>query len=113
MKIIPVKTKTSSDGKPRVCWALLFPDADTPEVLADYRNALTQCAKYILSSEDTDGRMDDELFFIIQLAEFITVGIDNFHKENTTWENFVKTQLHELAVEVRRRKEEGGSDEAA
>lgn len=113
MKIIPVKLQLKSEKRASVHWALLFPDACRPEDLIDYRNALTQCAKSILCDDEKSVLLSDELFYLIQLAEFITVGIDDYHNEKVAWEQFAKTQLHELAVEVRRRKEEGGTDEAA
>ena len=113
MKIIPVKTRLNCDSQPRVYWAVLFPDVCRPDDLVTYRNALTESAKTILCSDEMTENMNDVIFSLIQMAEFIATGIDEFHDKKTTWEQFARTQLHELAVEVRRRREEGGHDEAA
>ena len=113
MKIIPVKLQLCCDKKPRVYWSVLFPDVFGPDDFAVYRNALTNAAKTLLLSDEAANEMNDVIFSLIQMAEFIATGIDDFNESGITWEQFAKTQLHELAVEVRRRKEEGGTDEAA
>ena len=109
MKIIPVKLQLNCDKQPRVYWSVLFPDVYGPDDLVVYRNALTNAAKTLLLSDDMSEELNDVVFSLIQMSEFIATGIDDFHDKNITWEQFAKTQLHELAVEVRRRKEEGDS----
>lgn len=113
MKIIPVKLQLNCDKRPRVYWTVLFPDVYGPDDLVVYRNALTNAAKTLLISDEAANEMNDVIFSLIQMSEFIATGIDDFHDKGITWEQFAKTQLHELAVEIRRRKEEGGSNEAA
>ena len=110
MKIIPVKTQLPCDSRPRVYWAVLFPDVYGPDDLTAYRNALTNAAKTILLSDQMNDEMNCVVFSLIQMAEFIANGIDDFHDEDITWEQFAKTQLHELAAEVMRSNGKGGSD---
>lgn len=114
MKIVPVKVQIKGESQSRVHWALLFPDASQPEDLADYRNALTQCAKSILCDDEKAVQLNDELFYIIQLAEFITTALEDYRNENVAWEQFAKSQLHELAtIAMREKEKKGGADEAA
>lgn len=109
MKIIPVKLQLNCDSQPRVYWTVLFPDVYGPDDLVVYRNALTTAAKTLLLSDEAANEMNDIVFSLIQMSEFIAAGIDDFRDKGITWEKFAKTQLHELAAEVRRRKEEGDS----
>ena len=109
MRIIPVKLQLNCDKQPRVYWTVLFHDVYSPDDLVVYRNALTEAAKTLLLSDEAANEMNDVIFSLIQMAEFIATGIDDFHDKGITWEQFAKTQLYELTVEVRKRKEEGGT----
>ena len=113
MKIIPVKTQLTCDKQPRVYWAVLFPDVFGPDDLVTYRNALTNAAKTLLLSDEAADEMNDVVFSLIQMSEFIADGIDDFHEKGTTWEQFARSQVALVAASIREAKMKGGSNEAA
>jgi len=79
-KIIKTEVQLTGELRPRQHYALVFPDAYSPEDLIPYRNALTQAVKTITVSEEACQYIHDELFWLIQLAEFITTALDDNRK---------------------------------
>ena len=75
--IIKVNVQLKGEKEPRTHYALVFPDAMAPADFIPYRNAITTAAKEIVSNPDVSGLLNDEAFWLIQMAEFITASLDN------------------------------------
>jgi len=74
--IVPVKVQLKGEKEPEQHLALVFEDARIPEDLISYRNALTTACKAILTNEDGNF-FTDEVFWMLQLAEFISSSLDD------------------------------------
>jgi len=72
--IIRTRVKLKGDDEPQEHYALVFDDADEIYVFMSYRNALTTAAK-TLATECGD-ICNNEIFYLIQLAEFISSSLD-------------------------------------
>lgn len=75
--IVPVKVQLKGDKEPQRHLALVFEDAVIPHDFIPYRNALTTAAKEILTCGDYDGCCNDEMFRMLQLAEFISSSLED------------------------------------
>ena len=78
--IIKVKVQLKGEEQPHIHHALVFPDVMAPDDFITYRNAMTAAAKEIVSNPDVNGLLNDEAFYLIQLAEFITTSLDDIKK---------------------------------
>ena len=76
--IIPVSVQLKDETQPRQHYALVFPDAMGPDDLITYRNAATSVIKQILITEELQGYLADECFYLLQFAEFISDSLDNY-----------------------------------
>lgn len=72
---VPVKVQLKGESEPQQRLALVFDDVYLPDDLIPYRNALTMACKEVTSSED--GNYLDEVFWLLQLAEFISSSLDD------------------------------------
>ena len=75
--IVKVKVQLKGDQEPRDHYALVFDDAMGPADLIPYRNALTMAAKEIVSNPDVGEYLNEEVFWLIQLSEFIGTSLDD------------------------------------
>lgn len=88
--IIPVNVQLKHESEPQRHYALVFEDIITPADFITYRNALTTAVKEILSEADDSKCFEEELYFLLQLAEFIATSLDDIanrkkafgHEEN-------------------------------
>ncbi len=76
--IIPVNVQLKHESEPQRHYALVFEDIITPADFITYRNALTTAVKEILSEADESRCFEEELYFLLQLAEFISDSLDNY-----------------------------------
>jgi len=106
-KIIPAKVKMAGDSEPRVRYALVFDDATHPDDLIAYRNAATSVVKALINDTDYGPFLADDLYFLLQFSEFITVAIEEVHKKPVSWEQYAKTQLREFIVQMQDDDKEG------
>ena len=74
--ITKVKVQLQGDTEPQEHLALVFPDATGVADFITYRNALTQVVKAVLTTEEYNSYLNDECFWLIQLSEFISSGLD-------------------------------------
>lgn len=74
--IVPVQVKLKGHTKPQQRYALVFDDINCPGDFIVYRNALTTAVKEILSEANDSSCFEEELFFLLQLAEFISTSLD-------------------------------------
>ena len=79
--ITKVKVQLKGETEPQDHFALVFHDASGVADFIAYRNALTQVVKAILTSEDYNSYLTDECFWLIQLSEFISSGLDHAVQE--------------------------------
>lgn len=77
--IIPVNVQLKGESQPNKHYALVFSDVMGVEDFIAYRNALTTAVKACLTS-DSAGYIDNELFWLVQLSEFISSSIDEASK---------------------------------
>lgn len=75
--IVPVNVQLKCDTEPQRHYALVFEDVMCPADFITYRNALTTAVKEILSGADDCNCFEKELFFLLQLAEFIATSLDD------------------------------------
>ena len=73
-RIIRTTVQLRGDKEPRQHLALVFDDARTLSKFMAYRNALTTAAKMLASNDDNI--CSEEIFYLIQLAEFISTALD-------------------------------------
>lgn len=81
--IIPVNVRLKGESEPNKHYALVFSDVMGIEDFIAYRNALTKAVKACLTS-DSAGYIDNELFWLVQLSEFISSSIDEAYKNKDT-----------------------------
>ena len=74
--IIPVSVQLKGETQPQRHLALVFPDAMLPADLIPYRNAATTVAKEVLTNSDIGSCLNDECFWLVQFAEFISTSLD-------------------------------------
>ena len=79
--IIRVKVQLKGDDAPKNHLALVVPGAMTPEDLIPYRNAITSSVKALLTDEGLSGYLAEDLFWLVQLSEFITTSLDNIKRK--------------------------------
>ena len=79
-KIVPIKIQLKGDKEPKTHYALVLPDIKHPEDFICYRNALLEAVKSLLTDEGLSGYMAEDLFWLVQLSEFITTSLDNLKK---------------------------------
>ena len=72
--IIQTLVQLKGESEPKPHYALVFDDASDPVDFMVYRNALTTAAKTLAS--ECDGMCDSEIFWLIQLSEFISTALD-------------------------------------
>lgn len=75
-RIIRTQVQLRGESEPQQHYALVFDDALSPADFLVYRNALTTAAKAIVSSDEDAGNFSNELFWLIQLSEFINTALD-------------------------------------
>ena len=73
-RIVKVNVQLKGESKPEEHYALVFDDAMGYGDFIVYRNALTTAAKAIATEEDT--LCTEEIFWLIQLSEFINTALD-------------------------------------
>lgn len=73
--IIQTLIQLKGESEPRQHFALVFDDVARAEDFIPYRNALTTVAKAVITSSEPDAYAD-ELFWIVQMAEFISSSLD-------------------------------------
>lgn len=73
-RIIKTLVQLKGESEPRPHLALVFDDARDPVDFMVYRNALTMAAKQLVSEDD--GTYTDQVFWLIQLSEFISTALD-------------------------------------
>lgn len=74
--IIRTLVQLKGEKEPHQHYALVFDDAMGPQDLIAYRNAATSAVKAIISSSD-NCFMEQECFFLLQLAEYISSSLDD------------------------------------
>lgn len=74
--IIPVSVQMKGEKEAHCRLAVVLPDAYGPTDLINYRNALMECIKAILATDELQGYLDDELWWLMQLTEYINAGLD-------------------------------------
>lgn len=79
-KIVKVEIQLKGDSKPCKHLALVFDGVTTPKDLIPYRNAALEASKAICSDASMSACLSDEAFWLIQLAEFITTALEDFHE---------------------------------
>ena len=72
-RIIKTTVQAKGDKEPKEHFALVFDGISDLSDFMFYRNALTTAAKTLASSDDF---CTDEIFWLIQLAEFISSSLD-------------------------------------
>lgn len=77
--IIPVTVQLKGESKPQEHYALVFDDVMGPEDFIAYRNALTTVTKVALT--DSNACCLDELFWLVQLSEFISSSLDEYYQK--------------------------------
>ncbi len=75
--IVKVNVQLKGEKEPQDHYALVFDDAMGPADFIAYRNALTMTAKELASNESSSGYYDEEIFWLIQLSEFISTSLDD------------------------------------
>ncbi len=75
-KIINTEVQLKGDSKPTDYYALVFPDVITPDDFIPYRNALVSTVKNILACCDNCDTLSGDMFWLLQLAEFITAALE-------------------------------------
>ncbi|MBR0166123.1 MAG: hypothetical protein IJQ13_04515 [Prevotella sp.] len=73
--IIKTMVQLKGESEPQQHFALVFDDVMSPADFMMYRNALTTAAKAMLNSDESD-LYSSELFYLIQLSEFINTALD-------------------------------------
>lgn len=73
--ITTVTAQLKYEKEPREHIALVFDDAQVPADLAVYRDAAIAAAKAIVSVPELGGCMDQDIFWLLQFAEFINVSL--------------------------------------
>lgn len=73
--IVPMLVQLKGESEPKQHFALVFDDATDPQDLSVYRNAAIEAVKAIITSSD-DFYLDEECFWLLQLAEFISDSLD-------------------------------------
>lgn len=71
-----VKAKVGNDTKPEEHLALVIEDVDNITDLIAYRKALMGVAKSVLITEDMVPYQCDNLFWILQLADYIASSFE-------------------------------------
>ena len=79
--ITKVKVQLKGETEPQDHLALVFHDVTGIADFIVYRNALTQVVKAVLTTEEYNSYLTDECFWLIQLSEFISSGLDHAVQE--------------------------------
>lgn len=74
-RIIKTVVQLKGEKEPHQHIALVFDDVMEPADLMFYRNALTMATKAVLISDNSD-LYSSELFWLIQLSEYISTALD-------------------------------------
>lgn len=98
--IITTNVQMKGESHPDRHLALVFPGVMYPEDLIPYRNAMTEAVKAILTSDNYDGWLSDECFYLIQMAEFISDSLDEEAEKTSDMIRKLNKEIETMGKEV-------------